>query len=112
MVNWRRNKKGVLKPMQRQIEAADKTVGTLYDLIKKARFMSNKLHNEFFSYEQLETQQDINEIMLGYDDATYGQDILNDYLVQMENYIVALMSIIDKMPLNPAYVKEGDTDAE
>lgn len=92
--------------MKNLVIEAESLCTELSDSVKKARCIADTLFNEFYSLSELETTEEKNQILYGYKFACIEHDIINDYLVKMEQAICALSNTVDKMPLDSAYVKE------
>ena len=84
--------------MENLIIKADEIANELKGAMGKAKFLSDMMFEEFFSSDELETQEDINNAILGYKNAAIAHDIMTDYLKEMQDKIKTLTNIIDKIP--------------
>ena len=97
--------------MKNLVLEAESVCTNLEDSIKRARCIADTMFNEFYSLREVNSVTDSQQILHGYRHACIEHDIINDYLVKMNNDIDALTKIIDKMPADAAYAKAGDPDA-
>ena len=76
--------------------------------INKARCISDTMFTDFYICDELKTEQAKANTMINYKFAYLEHCIVNDYLAELQKDITALVTMIDNIPADTTYEKDGD----